>query len=371
MAVKHLQNVQKQQLAIAMASDPTVLQKFKSGFSECSDEVINYVGQMDVDAALKQRLKNHLNKCITSVEQMAQFNIPTITYPFIANGNGIFGGSPNKNCDITSTAGDQNNNPRIQIPQGLQLIPSRLPTGEFAFLVPNSNNMPCFSSLASSSKPQPEHNIQSNTRPSAFAAVIPSANSVRLLSPPLSPAHSNSSQNDDVVPTNQQNRSPSPHGFRPVNPGQRRNIFIPTMPNSELIQREPLSQHEVKTIRYSINNNLERKYVSPRKIVEPLCIITNQGERFKQAQTLVETANYEENRQHGVKRKLNEGLLSIAINQDMHSKCKIMKMNNKEAVPSTSSYLNNHRIIDNERDSTSDASSKDNAETSNDMWRPW
>ncbi|RZC41445.1 HLH domain containing protein [Asbolus verrucosus] len=42
MAVKHLQNVQRQQLALAMATDPSVLRKFKSGFNECATEIDRY-----------------------------------------------------------------------------------------------------------------------------------------------------------------------------------------------------------------------------------------------------------------------------------------------------------------------------------------
>lgn len=366
MAVKHLQNVQKQQLAIAMASDPTVLQKFKSGFSECSEEVINYIAQMDVDQGLKQRLKNHLSKCITNVEQMAQFNIPTITYPFLSNGNAFFGGSPNKTCDISSTVGDQNNNPRIQIPQGLQLIPSRLPTGEFAFLVPNSNNLPYFSTLASSSKPQTstQDNVLPKARSSAFETVVPSSNSIRTLSPPLSPKVA--TQNDDA-PQNTP-RTPSPHGFRPVNPGQKRNVFIPN--NNELIQKptpifQSNAQQEVKSMRYPIHNNTERKYLSPKKIVEPLCIITNQAERFKQAQTLEDSANYEENKR-GIKRKFNDGLLSLAVNQELNYKSKYMKLCNKDEIPSTSG-----RISSADDTTNPDTSSKDNYESNGDMWRPW
>jgi hairy-and-enhancer-of-split protein len=39
LTVRHLQNIQRNQLAIAMASDPTVLFRFKNGFAECATEV--------------------------------------------------------------------------------------------------------------------------------------------------------------------------------------------------------------------------------------------------------------------------------------------------------------------------------------------
>jgi len=40
LTVRHLQNIQRNQLAIAMATDPTVLHRFKNGFSECASEVL-------------------------------------------------------------------------------------------------------------------------------------------------------------------------------------------------------------------------------------------------------------------------------------------------------------------------------------------
>ena len=39
MTVKHLQNVQRQQLSQAVSADPHTLHKFKSGFNECASEV--------------------------------------------------------------------------------------------------------------------------------------------------------------------------------------------------------------------------------------------------------------------------------------------------------------------------------------------
>jgi len=47
MTVKHLQSVQRQQLNMAIQSDPTVVHKFKTGFVECAEEVNRYVSQME------------------------------------------------------------------------------------------------------------------------------------------------------------------------------------------------------------------------------------------------------------------------------------------------------------------------------------
>lgn len=46
MAVKHLQSVQRQQLAIAMATDPSAIRKFKSGFNDCASEIDRFVNPL-------------------------------------------------------------------------------------------------------------------------------------------------------------------------------------------------------------------------------------------------------------------------------------------------------------------------------------
>nr|QAB02854.1 deadpan [Bemisia tabaci] len=62
MTVKHLQSVQKQQLSVAMAADPTVVHKFKTGFSECATEVNRFIGRLDgIDAGLATLFKVNLH----------------------------------------------------------------------------------------------------------------------------------------------------------------------------------------------------------------------------------------------------------------------------------------------------------------------
>eukprot|EP00058_Branchiostoma_floridae_P015781 XP_002601269.1 hypothetical protein BRAFLDRAFT_127515 [Branchiostoma floridae] len=61
MTVKHLRNLQRQQMAAAVSTDPSLLGKYRSGFSECMTEVSRVMGSMDgVDGQVKQRLINHL-----------------------------------------------------------------------------------------------------------------------------------------------------------------------------------------------------------------------------------------------------------------------------------------------------------------------
>lgn len=128
MTVKHLQAVQRQRFSAAVASDPSVIHKFKTGFNECATEVSRYISGLEgIDTGVKKRLVSHLSSCISG--------LPPISVPSLS------GGFPAPELRISS-AEDLNNNDasRFQVP-GLQLIPSRLPSGELALLLPNSTTL--------------------------------------------------------------------------------------------------------------------------------------------------------------------------------------------------------------------------------------
>lgn len=205
MTVKHLQTVHRQQLNTAVATDPAVLSKFRTGFSECAGEVSRYVNHLEnVDSSVKQRLVTHLNSCVTNLQQMAPFYshfvpyMPDRLFPEVKVGF---------QSDFHS--GDENNNgsARIQIPSGVQLIPSRLPTGELALLVPQSAgisaNFPFF-------PPSAEPSRTGGT--SAFTAVH------RAQSPLLSPTTSTSSFGEESHQSEsqqyRQTESPNHHRFK-------------------------------------------------------------------------------------------------------------------------------------------------------------
>ena len=64
MTVKHLRNVQRQQLVMAAAADSTVVGKYRAGFSECAQEVTRYLSQVDgLSPDTTGRLLQHLNAC--------------------------------------------------------------------------------------------------------------------------------------------------------------------------------------------------------------------------------------------------------------------------------------------------------------------
>lgn len=361
MAVKHLQNVQRQQLAVAIASDPTVLRKFKSGFNECAGEINKFVSQMEgVDESLRQRINSHLTKCMNGIEQVVQISVPG--FPFLS------GGSIFSNID----SDDMNNNPRIQISQGLQLIPSRLPTGELALLLPNSTNLPLF----------PSQQGSSTHRQSAFVSVVPSTSTLK--SPTMSP--STNSQNDDVIlVSHTYQNSPSPKAFRPVH----KSAFTAPSTSLDTLHQVPQitsTQQEVKTFKYPIHHGDKDK---AKKLVEPLCVITNHAERYKQAQVREDAANYEENMPFGMKRPLpDQGLLTVA-SQDFlfppskrfqslqSSESEKFKVNEarseafkKPQVSETQSGSCNSSASDRRQDEGAEVKGNQSAEQS-DMWRPW
>ncbi|KAJ8722256.1 hypothetical protein PYW08_004658 [Mythimna loreyi] len=71
LTVKHLQKLQRQQLAAAIAADPAVLHRFKAGFSDCAVEVRRYLSRLaSVPTGLRHRLGNHLTSCVGGMETL-------------------------------------------------------------------------------------------------------------------------------------------------------------------------------------------------------------------------------------------------------------------------------------------------------------
>lgn len=195
MTVKHLQTIQRQQMSLAVSADPGVIQKFRSGFSECAGEVTRYMSAGSaggVEAGVRQRLVAHLTSC---VQQMA----PT----------------PAASVQQGLTPEDVNNNTASARLQTLQLIPSRLPSGELALLLPNSQHLPLFpENQVSTTSDSPV--AVSSSRGSAFTAVN------RDRSPLHSPSSTTASD------------SPSPALPPEVTSSSDRHSFLPQCPSSSM-----------------------------------------------------------------------------------------------------------------------------------------
>lgn len=231
-------------------------------------------------------------------------------------------------------------------------------------LVPNSSNL---SSYFPSHNPIPQ-------RPSAFATVTSHQNSndpPKILSPPLSPV--------------EQSRE-SPKGFRPLQP----TIAKPkaSYPGEDhQVPQISSTVMEVKTMKFPIHRVLEpRKVVEHpsviRKLSEPLCVITNQGERFKQAQQKEDSSLLEENQLYssrGIKRDYMEMLQSqSSVSEGFARPNKLIKTAHSESSSSMGNFSGIPLLAIAERqeepsrvEGIREVPRGDNNNPQGDMWRPW
>lgn len=140
MTVRHLQNIQRQHMVAAISTDPVVMTKFKAGFTECANEVSRYIMRMEnVEPSLRQRLVNHLAQCVNGLASpfpgnpagpfSSPFPGPMLISPLSVQ---IPGGDINNNSDgVSATSASAN-----KVLGSLPLIPSRLPNGDLAFVLP-------------------------------------------------------------------------------------------------------------------------------------------------------------------------------------------------------------------------------------------
>ncbi|KAI5619411.1 transcription factor HES-1, partial [Silurus asotus] len=71
MTVKHLRNMQRAQMTAALNADPTVLGKYRAGFSECMNEVTRFLSTCEgVNAEVRTRLLGHLASCMSQLNAM-------------------------------------------------------------------------------------------------------------------------------------------------------------------------------------------------------------------------------------------------------------------------------------------------------------
>lgn len=383
-----MQNVQRQQLAMAMAEDPTVLRKFKTGFNECAREVSTYISQIDErNGGLKDRITGHLGKCMYGIEQIARFNFPGVsaTSPFLSKDVNIYATSDDRN--ETPVVDDRNKNSRARRAQNIKLIPSRLPSGELAFLLPHSNNVSSFSGLFGENENLSVSDLNPQTqRCGAFATVMRTStvNRAKSLSSPPSPTEGHL---EDRLPTSTSSnvsRSPSPKGFRPVNRTLQksyRSAFLSTVKLGYHVAfngETDYQQHA--TSKDFLDNDPDKK------IIEPLCIITNRSERFKQAQVLDDTIDCVENR-HRIKKKFESTaeipcrlLQTVSDDRCYHYTKDLSTFSGFNSDQSERYNLSIERPRENEIEngvgapSTSQVVPQNNPldiDNNIDMWRPW
>ncbi|CAG2170338.1 unnamed protein product [Oppiella nova] len=184
MTVRHLQSVQRQQMASAISTDPSVLNKYRAGFNECATEVGRYIGRVDgVENTLRQRILNHLNACVTSLNTAA--NMASNSYGNQSRtGNAFPGMMPPNNSPFG------NNTPlHVQIP-----IPAATAAAIAAGIFPNSglNNIGSHSG-----------DINNNIASPLMTAGLTIDNKANIHTPPSSASSTSSSHFTFSLPLHQ------------------------------------------------------------------------------------------------------------------------------------------------------------------------
>ncbi|KAL1490966.1 hypothetical protein ABEB36_011634 [Hypothenemus hampei] len=120
MTVKHLQNLQRQQQTVP---DPAAIGKFRAGFTECANEVGKFPGlETTVKRKLLLHLSNSLNHAMPELSS-SQPQIHILPSPQRSPEQSV----PNQGIILSNGTGTS-----------IPLLPTRLPNGDIAFVLPAS-----------------------------------------------------------------------------------------------------------------------------------------------------------------------------------------------------------------------------------------
>lgn len=137
--VKHLQELQRQQAAMSQAADPKVVNKFKAGFTECANEVSRFPG---LDPTVKRRLLQHLSNCINGVKSELQHHRNTTPQPIQPVQVHMLPSPPSSpEQDQHMSQSSKQIQPAVNgyfLSNGMQVIPTKLPNGNIALVLPQS-----------------------------------------------------------------------------------------------------------------------------------------------------------------------------------------------------------------------------------------
>ncbi|XP_049779350.1 protein hairy [Schistocerca cancellata] len=207
MTVKHLESLQRQQSAMAAATDPSVVNKFRAGFSECAGEVGRFPG---LEANVRRRLLSHLASCLNGSAMAAQAATAAAQAASVhdhhqqqqqqqpANTAGVTAAPtqqvtamPVTAAPTTATAtavqvhivpavgtsGEHATGPLLLTTAGavsaggLQLLPTRLPNGDIALVLPRSQ-LPQPQQQQPSQQQQQQQGQQQST-PTVLPTLVP------------------------------------------------------------------------------------------------------------------------------------------------------------------------------------------------------
>ncbi|XP_026169167.1 transcription factor HES-1-B-like [Mastacembelus armatus] len=136
MTVKHLRNLQRLQISAAVTTDPSVLGKYRAGFSECVGEVTRFLSTCEgVNSEVRTRLLSHLAVCVTQINAVSFYG-PHLGTPGLGQTSTQTpaASSPQMPCKTVSA---MHVSPEaMKLYGGFQVVPT--PDGQFAFLVPSA-----------------------------------------------------------------------------------------------------------------------------------------------------------------------------------------------------------------------------------------
>lgn len=142
MTVKHLRGLQRAQMTAALNTDPSVLGKYRAGFSECMNEVTRFLSTCEgVTTDVRTRLLGHLAGCMTQINAMnfqaqpqgaagphGPFGQAMLQLPGAPPAGTLGSAAP---CKLGAQAVDS-----AKVYGGFQIVPAS--DGQFAFLIPSS-----------------------------------------------------------------------------------------------------------------------------------------------------------------------------------------------------------------------------------------
>ncbi|KAG5678179.1 hypothetical protein PVAND_007872 [Polypedilum vanderplanki] len=216
----HQLNLQRQQAAMSQAADATIASKFKAGFAECANEVNRFPG---MEPQVKRRLIQHLHNCINGVKQEPQHVLPSPP------------SSPEQDSHITATTnGYYLTNGSGS---GVQLIPTKLPNGNIAFVLPQAGAATQLPLLV----PIPSRTASTGSATSSNYERVREQSTSPYNSPP-SPANSSYEPMDCMPAAHQPHPQFSQYNMHHVQQQQQQRPYSPSAPISLVIKKTNFEQ---------------------------------------------------------------------------------------------------------------------------------
>uniref|UniRef100_UPI0037E91BC8 transcription factor HES-1-like n=1 Tax=Semicossyphus pulcher TaxID=241346 RepID=UPI0037E91BC8 len=141
MTVKHLRNLQRLQMTAAVNTDPSVLGKYRAGFSECVGEVTRFLSTCEgVNTEVRTRLLSHLAACVTQINAVNFYTPHPGSLGLGQTGTQIPAAPAPHMPPCKSGSSMHVSSEAMKMYGGFQVVPT--PDGQFAFLVPSTALVP-------------------------------------------------------------------------------------------------------------------------------------------------------------------------------------------------------------------------------------